>query len=149
MTESTVSLIPMPIVTLNRLMLAGGVALAIAFQQPLLIAALFLMMLGAVSLGPRGSLPFQLGKRFLAGPVARAKGEGRVEDRRLMRFNNTIALMLFGLALVAFTIGQDVLGYVLSGMVMVAASVALAGFCLGCFLYYRLRLAQFRWSRAG
>lgn len=140
--------IPLPIVTLNRSILVTGVALAFVLQQPLVIGLLAVMLLSAVTLGPRGSLPFQLGRRFLAGPIRRARHAGDLEDRRLMRFNNTIALVLFGLALVAFALGHPLAGWLLSAMVLVAAAVALAGFCIGCFLFYRFRLAQLHWRRA-
>ena len=141
--------IPLPIVSLNRWILVTGVALGFVFQQPWIIAALFLILLAAVTLGPRGSLPYQVGRRVLANQVRHARAAGHVEDRRLMRFNNSIALVLFGCALLAFSLGYPLLGWLLAGMVLVAASVALAGFCLGCFLFYRFRLAQFRWSRTG
>jgi len=140
--------IPLPIVALNRWMLVIGVGAAILFQQPLVIALLFLILLSAVTLGPKGSLPFQAGSRLLGSRVQRARQAGDLEDRRLMRFNNGIALALFGLALVAFAFGYPLVGWLLAAMVLLAAAVALAGFCLGCFLFYRLRLAQFRWSRA-
>lgn len=78
---------------------------------------------------------------MLAGRCERAMQEGRWEDRRLMRFNNAIAATMLGLAQVAFVAGLPVAGWALAVMVAVAASVALAGFCLGCFLYTQLRLA--------
>lgn len=139
--------IPLPIVALNRWMLLSGVSLAIILQQPWIIALLFLILLSAVALGPKGSLPFQVGTRALASRIRDARERGDVEDRRLMRFNNSIALVLFGLALLSFGLGYPLAGWLLSAMVAVAAAVALAGFCSGCFLFYHFRLAQFRWGR--
>lgn len=138
--------IPQPIVTLNRAMLLGGVALAFLTQQPWITTLLLAILIAAVTFGPQGSLPFQVGSRLLAGRVRDAVARGDVEDRRLMRFNNSIAIVLLSLAQVAFLLGASVFGWVCAGMVALAAAVALAGFCVGCFLYYRLRLAQHRWS---
>ncbi|HYO50369.1 MAG TPA: DUF4395 family protein [Chloroflexia bacterium] len=78
---------------------------------------------------------------MLASRIA-AGTEG--EDRRLMRFNNSIAVVLLGLAQLAFLLGVPVIGWALSLMVAVAAAVALAGFCLGCFLFLRFRLYRSR-----
>ncbi|MGN6031173.1 MAG: DUF4395 domain-containing protein [Thermomicrobiales bacterium] len=143
--------IPEPIVTLNRVMLLGGVAVAFLTPQPWITTLLLAILVAAVTFGPKGSIPFQVGRRFLAGRVRNAIARGEVEDRRLMRFNNSIAIVLLALAQGAFLLGAPVAGWVLSGMVALAAAVALAGFCVGCFLYYRLRLLQHRWAtmRAG
>ncbi len=132
--------IPLPIVSLNRWTLLSGVVLAIVLQQPLVTTLLFLILLPAVVLGQRYSLIFQVGKRVLARQILQAE----TEDRRLMRFNNGIALTLFGLAQLAFGLGFTLAGYILAGIVAFAAAVALAGFCFGCFLYYQFRLNRYR-----
>ena len=140
--------IPLPIVSLNRWMLVGGVGLAVALRQPWIVAALLLILVSAVTFGPRVSLPFQVGTRVFPGKVREARRRGDVEDRRLMRFNNGIAIALFALSLTSFALGAPGLGWILAGMVALAAGVALCGFCLGCFLYYRFRLAQSGMKRA-
>ncbi len=132
--------IPMPVVTLNRSVLVVGIVSAIILQQPLITTALFLILLPAVLYGQRCSLIFKLGTWLFARQSATAEKE----DRRLMRFNNSIALILLGLAQVAFIFGAALAGWIFSGMVAIAASVALAGFCLGCFLYYQFKLQRYR-----
>jgi hypothetical protein len=84
------------------------------------------------------------GRRLLAKRNAKALNAGEVEDRRLMRFNNTIAAMLLGGAQLAFLLGLEVVGWGLSLVVAAAAGVALAGFCVGCFFYYRYRTYRSR-----
>ncbi|HEU0163854.1 MAG TPA: DUF4395 family protein, partial [Thermomicrobiales bacterium] len=130
-TESTTGVpgIPLPIVALNRWMLVVGIGVAFVFQLPWITTIILVILLGSIVFGPRGSLVFQVGNRLLAGPVAKAKAGGHVEDRRLMRFNNSIAVILLAIAQVAFLAGTGVVGWVLSLMVVVAAAVALAGFC--------------------
>ena len=61
-----------------------------------------------------------------------------------MRFNNSIAAILLGSAQIAFLLGAPIAGWILSGCVAVAAAVALAGFCFGCFLFYQFNLQRFR-----
>jgi hypothetical protein len=132
--------IPMPIVRLNRWVIVGGVLIGLLTGQPLLTTALFLVLLFAVLFGPRGSLVFRAGSALFARQIPTAERE----DRRLMKFNNTIALVLFGLAQVFFLIGLPVIGWAFSIMVAVAASIALAGFCIGCFLFYQFKIQKTR-----
>lgn len=131
--------VPMPIVTLNRSTLVIGVVIGLLVQQPLLTTLLFLLILPAVLFGQRGSPIAIIGRRLFARQIPTAERE----DRRLMRFNNSIALMLLGLAQVAFLTGLPLVGWALAIAVAVAASVALAGFCVGCFLYYQLRMQRY------
>jgi hypothetical protein len=132
--------IPMPIVRLNRWTLLTGIVLGLVLQQPLLTTFLFLILLPAALYGQRRSLIFQVGKRLLASRIAGAEGE----DRRLMRFNNSIAVVLLGLAQVAFLLGFAAAGWALSLVVAAAAALALAGFCFGCFLFLRFKLYRYR-----
>lgn len=136
--------IPGPVVTVNRAMLLGGIGIALLTQQPWITTILLAILISAVTFGPKGSLPFQIGTRILAKRIRHAVARGDVEDRRLMRFNNSIAIVLLALAQIAFLLGAPGVGWVLATMVALAAAVALAGFCVGCFLYYRLRLLQHR-----
>jgi hypothetical protein len=136
----TPSDVPMPIVRLNRWVLLVGIGLGLLLQQPVFTTLLFLILLPAVVIGQRASLIFRVGKRLFARQLPTAERE----DRRLMRFNNTIALALLGLAQVAFLLGAPLVGWVLAGLVAVAAAVALAGFCVGCFIYYQFKLNRYR-----
>ncbi len=132
--------IPLPIVTLNRWTIVISLVIGFLLQQPLISTALLVVLLAAVLFGPRGSLIFQVGKRLLACSLPTAERE----DRRLMRFNNSIAVLMLALAQVAFARGVPVVGWVLCGLLVTAASVALAGFCLGCYLFYQFKLHRYR-----
>ncbi len=132
--------IPLPIVKLNRWTLLIGVLSGLVLQQPLITTALFAILLPATLFGQRGSLIFKLGQRLFA----RQNLTAPKEDRRLQRFNNSIATILLGAAQIAFILGLNILGWMLAGMVAVAAGVALAGFCVGCFLYFQFRLNRYR-----
>ena len=132
--------IPIPIVKLNRWVIVVSVIVALILQQPLITTALFVVLLLATVFGPRGSLIFQVGKRVFAKQNLTAPRE----DRRLMRFNNTIAVVMLGIAQIAFVAGAPVVGWALAIAIVIAASVALAGFCIGCFFYYQFRLQKTR-----
>jgi hypothetical protein len=137
--------IPLPIIRLNRAMLLIGVVLGLALQQPLVTTALLAILLPTLVWGERGSLVAAIGRRIFGARLAVAERE----DRRLARFNNLLAAILLGAAQVAFLAGAPVLGWVLAGMVAIAAGVALAGFCIGCFIYYQFKLNRYRLFRQG
>lgn len=136
--------IPLPIVTLNRWVLLAGIVAGLLLRQPLFTTMLFALLAPAVAFGRRGSVIFALGRLLLAGQCRAAQQAGRFEDPRLMGFNNSIAAGLLGAAQVAFVLRYPTLGWVLAAVVAIAAAVALAGFCLGCYLYYQFRLRRFR-----
>jgi hypothetical protein len=146
--EALVPGIPIPIVRLNRWTIVVTLLFAFAVQQPLITTALFLVLLGSVIFGPKGSIVFQVGSRARKTKIAEAKRRGEVEDRRLMRFNNSIAAIMLAAAQIAFLTGAETFGWILAGIVVLAATVALLGFCVGCFIFYRFRLAQFRWKQS-
>ena len=132
--------IPLPIVKLNRWTLVVGILGGLLLRQPLATTLLFGLLLPATLFGQRGSPIFWLGSRLLA----RWNAGAVTEDRRMQRFNNAIATVLLGGAQVAFLLGAPMVGWVLAGCVALAESVALAGFCVGCFLYLHFKLYRFR-----
>jgi hypothetical protein len=66
------------------------------------------------------------------------------EDPRLMRFNNALAAIILGTAQLAFLFHAPLIGWIFSGLAALAAAVALAGFCFGCFLFYQFKLNRAR-----
>jgi hypothetical protein len=136
--------VPMPIVKLNRWMLVVGIVAAALLQQPLITTILFLILLPTPLGGQRWSLVARTGRALLARQIATAPQE----DSRLMRFNNAIAVILLGGAQIAFLLGAPVVGWVLAGMVAAAAAIALAGFCVGCFLYFQFQMRRNQLSNA-
>jgi hypothetical protein len=132
--------IPMPIVSLNRSVLLTGIVLGIILHQPLFTTALFLIVLPAVLWGQKASLIFMIGSRLFRKQNQTAATESPI----LMRFNNSIAVIMLGMAQVAFLFNATLTGWIISGMVAVAALVALCGFCFGCFLYFQFNLQRYR-----
>lgn len=132
--------VPMPIVVLNRWTLLVGVLLALLTQQPWITTLLFLLLAAAAFGGPRYSLVARVGRNLFRDRLPSAERE----DMQLARFNNGIALSLLGLAQLAFVAGLPALGWIFCLMVAVAAGVALAGFCVGCFLFFQFRMLRYR-----
>jgi hypothetical protein len=132
--------VPIPVVKLNRWILVIGIVSGLILQQPLVTTVLFFILLPTALFGRRWSLIAHIGKLIFAKQIPHAERE----DFRLARFNNTIAAVLLGGAQVAFLLKAPIVGWVLSLMVAVAAGVALAGFCVGCFLYFQFKMQRYR-----
>ncbi|WP_246046588.1 DUF4395 domain-containing protein [Chlorobaculum thiosulfatiphilum] len=132
--------IPMPIVTLNRSVLLTGIALGYIFQQPLVTTALFLIVLPAVLWGQKASLIYFAGSRLFRELNRNAETESPL----LMRFNNAIAVIMLGAAQLAFLFGATQAGWIISGMVALAALIALCGFCFGCYLYFQFNMQRYK-----
>lgn len=132
--------IPLPIVKLNRWVLLTSISFGALLDQPIVTTGLCLILLPATLFGKRASLIYLIGRRLFAKQIQSAG----YEDGRLQRFNNLIATGLLGAAQVAFLLGEPIVGWSLSFVVALAAAIALAGFCLGCFLYYQFRQKRYR-----
>jgi hypothetical protein len=134
------ALIPNAIVRLNRWTIVVGVALAFALRAPLITTALFVLVALAATFGRRASLIYRVGTLVLKPALDAPDGE----DPRLMRFNNTLAAGFLGLAQIAFLAHAALIGWTFCALTALAAVVALAGFCVGCFLYYQFKLNRAR-----
>jgi hypothetical protein len=132
--------IPMPIVRLNRVVLLAGITAGAILQQPQITTLLFLIILPAVLWGQKASLVYFVGSRLFEKQNETAPSE----SPKLMRFNNSIAVILLGLAQIAFLLEATLTGWILSGIVALAALVALCGFCFGCFLFYQFNLQRYK-----
>lgn len=67
----------------------------------------------------------------------------RLEDARPARFAQFIGLVLTGVALLAFVIGVDVVGYSLTAVAVAGSALrAATGWCVGCTIYVLIRRRQ-------
>lgn len=134
--------IPVPLVRTNQTGIVLFVLLAAAFRQPLLIVLLWVIQVIGLVGGARANLFILLLKPLLAPRLAGAK----TEAAELQRFNNSIAVILLTLSVAGFALGWNIAGYVLAGIVALAAFTAICGYCIGCTLYYQYK--QFKARRS-
>ncbi|WP_068501821.1 DUF4395 domain-containing protein [Paenibacillus kribbensis] len=66
------------------------------------------------------------------------------EDRGQQRFNQLLAVFFLLVAWIGFIFQWSIVAYVFSAMVLVAAAVAILGFCIGCFILYQWSQYQYR-----
>ncbi len=136
--------VPAPIVALNRWTIVAGVVLAAALREPWITTLLFVVVASAAVCGRRGSLVIWAGSRWLRPSSAAARAAGDTEDAVLTRFNNALAAVMLGIAQLAFLDQLWIAGWALSVLTAAAAAIALAGYCVGCTLFYQVKSFRFR-----
>lgn len=132
--------IPLPLVRFNQGVIVTTVLLGALLRQPLFTTALLAVLAAGLLLGPRANAVLQVGKRLLARRLPGA----RTEAAELQRFNQSIAVLMLAGAQAAFVAGAPLLGWGLALAVALAAGMALAGFCVGCLLYYQVKMLRYR-----
>ncbi|WP_317890807.1 DUF4395 domain-containing protein [Paenibacillus arenilitoris] len=66
------------------------------------------------------------------------------EDKGQQKFNQVLAILFLLAALVGYLMHWTVLAYAASAMVCLAASIAILGFCIGCFIHYQWTQYKYR-----
>lgn len=122
--------VPIRYVKANQIGIVLFVVLSFLFNQPLILGALWIIQVIGLASGGKLNLFVQIGKAVLTG-----KGT-ETQAVELQRFNNVLAVLFLTLALVSFGLGWQVAGYIFSSMLLLAASAALLGYCVGCTIYF-------------
>ncbi|MEK5237084.1 DUF4395 domain-containing protein [Paenibacillus sp. FSL L8-0470] len=66
------------------------------------------------------------------------------EDWEQQQFNQSIAVFCLAAGLISFLAGWNIAAYSFTALVAVAATVAILGFCIGCFIHYQWRMYNYR-----
>jgi hypothetical protein len=136
--------IPLPIVNFSRAIYVVALVTALALQQPIITSVLLLIVTLGVAGGARWNVLGRLG-RIIFGKRIAANPAVPLEDARLIRFNNLIVIGLLVAAQIAFWVTRTPLvGWVFVGMIIAASVAALAGYCVGCVLYYQFKLHKYK-----
>ena len=135
--------IPIPLVKANQAFLAISTLLAIVLQNQWILLGAFLVVLLPLLFGPKANLIFKAARPLLRQQLT----QFGTEDVRLQQFNQRIAVMLLGLGVAVLFLGGHWSGYLFAGMVTVASGAALAGYCIGCVLYFQWKQWRYKVSK--
>jgi len=132
--------VPIPVLNFTRwiyfIILVSGIILQKPWETTMLLVLLFPVVL----FGKKWNIIGRFGKKLLASKIPGSL----YEDRRLIQFNNTLLVIMLILAQIAFITGNIVIGWLITSMAIAATGLALAGYCVGCFLYYKFKLYKYR-----
>ncbi|MFL0472321.1 DUF4395 domain-containing protein [Priestia sp. 179-F W1.4 NHS] len=129
--------IPKPLVQLNQLFIVITVLIALLAAKWLLLLP---FLFGVVTLATKRNPVIMAGKTLLRKPAS----SYQMEDRAQQLFNQWIATICMGVAFISFLMGYTLVGYVFSIMVILAAGVALMGYCIGCTIRYRYMMWKYK-----
>lgn len=133
--------IPKTLVQVNQAFIVVTVLAAFFFHP----AVLFLPFLnGVYTLITKRNPVILFSRSFLKKPAA----SYQQEDKEQQLFNQWIATICLGLSLLFFSLGIQSMAYAFSIMVMLAAGVALMGYCIGCTIRYRYMMWKHKRTKA-
>ncbi len=130
--------IPKPLVDSNQIFIIITVLISWITKEPWILIIPFLAVFSGVLL--KYNPVIKIGRLFLK----KAPAKYRQEDAAQQRFNAGIASVCLGAALISSSAGWVTGYYLFSGMVLAAAAVALAGFCIGCFVRYQWQRFRYK-----
>lgn len=132
--------IPRPLVRMNQTFVATNAILYLLTSH--LVFLVLPIIIGLTSVLINYNPLFVIGKKFLKKPMF----DYIQEDKAQQRFNQILALSMFSLAFISFMINQMLLSYIFAIMVFLASTIALMGFCIGCFIHYQYHMWKYRRS---
>lgn len=146
MTQAAQTLDP-NVLRFNQICIVGGIALAAILGQWWIVA-----LIGTVMLAGTWNSSLAAFKRLytrVVRPALRLPVKLVEDDPQAHNFAQGVGGVFLAVATLAFVAGTPVLGWALSAMVLALALLNLTtGFCVGCFLYFQLRLLPYRFRRA-
>jgi hypothetical protein len=136
---SNIQSIPRPLVKTNQWVIVISVFLTWIFNMEWFLLIPFLA--GVIGLYT-GKNPIML----LARVFLKKKSESYIqEDWEQQQFNQKIAVFCLGAGFLSFLLDWNTIGYVFTILVATAASIAILGFCIGCFILFQWK--QYRYRR--
>jgi len=132
--------IPVPYLRANQTGIVAFVIIAAITQQPLIIVLLWVIQVVGLLFGGKANLFIRSTKPFLKKNILNAM----TESIELSRFNNLLAVIFLTISLLLFLMGWTIAGYIVAGMLAIAAFAAICGYCIGCTLYFQYNLFKTR-----
>lgn len=133
--------IPKPLVQANQAFIVATVLAALLLHPAILLVP---FAVGAYTLITKKNPVIQFSRRFLTKPGS----SYQQEDKDQQLFNQWIATICLGMSLLFFSFGIQWAGFAFSIMVIVAAGVALMGYCIGCTIRYRYMMWKHNKAKA-
>ncbi|MNO28285.1 hypothetical protein D3C76_181740 [compost metagenome] len=130
--------IPRPLVKTNQAFIVLSVLLSWITAQYWILA--LPLAAGLSGLMFRYNPVMKLAARFLR----KERSAYVLEDPEQQQFNQSIAVFCLAAGLLSFLAGWTVAAFIFTAVVAVAATVAILGFCIGCFIHYQWKMYTYR-----
>ncbi|QNL91785.1 DUF4395 domain-containing protein [Lactococcus lactis] len=138
MAKNTFQGIPRPLVRTNQTFIVLSIILAVITQFYWILLLPILAGLSGILF--EKNFIILIAKRFLKKKAS----EYVLEDKSDLRFNQIIATVLLSASLISSITNHPILTIIFAAFVFLAASIALSGFCIGCWIHFQLRQYKYR-----
>ena len=138
MAKYTFQGIPRPLVRTNQTFIVLSIILAVITQFYWILLLPILAGLSGILF--EKNFIILIAKRFLKKKTS----EYVLEDKSDLRFNQIIATVLLSASLISSITNHPILAIIFAAFVFLAASIALSGFCIGCWIHFQLRQYKYR-----
>ena len=132
--------IPRPLVRINQSFIALSALLYLISSQVYFLILPIVFGISSLVLNYNPIIEFS--KKFLKKP----KNEYIQEDVAQQRFNQMLALTMFVLSFISYYLNIQCLSVTFAIMVFLASTIAVLGFCIGCFIHYQFNMWKYRRS---
>ncbi len=132
--------IPRPLVRINQSFIALSALLYLISSQVYFLILPIVFGISSLVLNYNPIIEFS--KKFLKKP----KNEYIQEDVAQQRFNQMLALTMFVLSFISYYLNIQWLSVTFAIMVFLASTIAVLGFCIGCFIHYQFNMWKYRRS---
>jgi hypothetical protein len=132
--------IPRPLVKTNQWVIVISVLLTWILKIEWLLLIPFIAGMAGIITGRNPIM--QIAKLFLT----KSPESYIPENWEQQQFNQKIAVICLGVGFLGYLFGLNAIGFVFTILVASAASIAILGFCIGCFIHYQWKQMSFRWA---
>ena len=132
--------IPRPLVRINQSFIALSALLYLISSQVYFLILPIVFGISSLVLNYNPIIEFS--KKILKKP----KNEYIQEDVAQQRFNQMLALTMFVLSFISYYLNIQWLSVTFAIMVFLASTIAVLGFCIGCFIHYQFNMWKYRRS---
>ena len=132
--------IPSPLVRINQSFIALSALLYLISSQVYFLILPIVFGISSLVLNYNPIIEFS--KKFLKKP----KNEYVQEDVAQQRFNQMLALTMFVLSFISYYLNIQWLSVTFAIIVFLASTIAILGFCIGCFIHYQFNMWKYRRS---
>lgn len=130
--------IPRPLVKINQAFIVVSVLLTWLTGQHWILALPLVAGLFGLLFGYNPVI--KLAAKFLT----KERSHYVLEDWSQQQFNQIIAVSCLTGGLISFIAGWTIAAYIFTALVAVAATIAILGFCIGCFIHYQWKMYNYR-----
>ena len=132
--------IPLPYVNFARIVYLIFIISSILLQNIYILSSLSILLLLSLIVGNRLNLIGYIGRKAVRFDLESVK----YEDTKAIHFNNYLLIAMLIISQVAYLGGYLKISLSFAILAIAAIILALSGYCIGCVIYYKYKIYQYK-----